>query len=463
MNSHSLIQQTPIFCSSHTSQIIQWIDADSSPKKEIYCVECVLESELSSSVPHNLMKISDFLERINNSFTQTRLHLEPLSEPLKAYLDLLSERDEQLWKFKTHISQEKNKIDEFFDELLETVIEKCNKIRANYLKTLDERIQDAWNNYKYFEEQLKAYFPSEAALDLILPSERELQEKMNQIEDGLHFEQFFKDLKTKLNKNKESITMISQNEKNKKLYLNRLEQDIKTITTTRPKFEVVNQPYDKVVEEVTMHLDVILRSSFVVVDLLRPIVADFQSTHLEYFSTLGSTIVKPEDFLTVKKWLPDEYAFIPHLLYKGSVNGMTPKAFHEGCDMKGPTLTILKCKFMDSPQVSVIGGFLDTDWHQNGIISSEGAFVFSLTLQVKCNIIKPECAAIGDKNYGPSFGYVNSLLGTSMPGDIDIQKNLKDCKSYPHAYAKSYKIFSSVSGLKSFTLLDVEVYSLDQK
>ena len=70
------------------------------------------------------------------------------------------------------------------------------------------------------------------------------------------------------------------------------------------------------------------------------------------------------------------------LLYRGSSDGFTAKKFHEKCDGKANTLTLVKSKngengLSDSREY-VFGGFTTQSWDADLLKKDENAFIFSL-------------------------------------------------------------------------------------
>lgn len=50
------------------------------------------------------------------------------------------------------------------------------------------------------------------------------------------------------------------------------------------------------------------------------------------------------------------------LLYRGSRDGFKNKTFHEKCDNKGPTVTVLET--LDNKGArNIVGGYLDKSWN----------------------------------------------------------------------------------------------------
>jgi hypothetical protein len=91
------------------------------------------------------------------------------------------------------------------------------------------------------------------------------------------------------------------------------------------------------------------------------------------------------------------------LLWKGSRDGFTAEAFHSRCDNKGLTLTLIQSSFN-----KVFGGYTSVPWQSRADSKFEddkNAFIFSLTMKVKCKHQKKiNASVLGKKGFGPIFG-----------------------------------------------------------
>ncbi|RXN20422.1 interferon-induced 44-like protein [Labeo rohita] len=89
------------------------------------------------------------------------------------------------------------------------------------------------------------------------------------------------------------------------------------------------------------------------------------------------------------------------LLYKASVHGYQASAFHQRCDLQGPTLLVA---FNRSGYI--FGGYTSVDYAQSGRhITDKKAFLFSFEEEMLlCNKVKSGHFARFDDNKGPNFG-----------------------------------------------------------
>ena len=95
------------------------------------------------------------------------------------------------------------------------------------------------------------------------------------------------------------------------------------------------------------------------------------------------------------------------LIFKMTTNGYTPKNFHDYCDNKGPTLTLIETK-----NNNIFGGFTPLSWNSNekkgynfNYDISKRTFLFSLNLMKKFDMFNRDKRAIKcHEDYGPTFG-----------------------------------------------------------
>lgn len=112
----------------------------------------------------------------------------------------------------------------------------------------------------------------------------------------------------------------------------------------------------------------------------------------------------PEQKL-IKEWLGFPARF--ELLYRGSRDGFKGQAFHERCDEKGPTITLVKTEYD-----RICGGYTGISWTNpwnGGYRRDDDAFIFSLTHKTKHGVTDPENAVCHVSNYITWFGCNGNL------------------------------------------------------
>lgn len=122
--------------------------------------------------------------------------------------------------------------------------------------------------------------------------------------------------------------------------------------------------------------------------------------------------------------------------------------FHQLCDRKGPTVTILY-----NTDNSSYGGFLSQNWESTGgCIKDPRAFLFTLSYNGvrkprKFPVTQPNQAAYAHNNLGPTFGKVE---GENLPGAGYHHYNAGSFLSRSHLFTVVQKAYHNF--LKRFFL-----------
>ena len=88
-------------------------------------------------------------------------------------------------------------------------------------------------------------------------------------------------------------------------------------------------------------------------------------------------------------------------MYRGSLHGWDRSKFHELCDKKGPTLTLMKSKVSQQ----IFGGFTTKSWDDiRDFKEDESAVVFNLTTKTTFKLTNPSKAINCAQWFGPCFG-----------------------------------------------------------
>ena len=116
------------------------------------------------------------------------------------------------------------------------------------------------------------------------------------------------------------------------------------------------------------------------------------------------------------EWLPEKR--IGDRLYCGSVDGMTAAAFHERCDGKGPTLTLIRAD--EGGRACVFGGYTSVSWvTPAGVgmyVPCEDAFLFS--------VAGPHCSVTRfpvRRGFEGWAMFCASGLGPSFATDLEVR------------------------------------------
>lgn len=439
-------------CPNHPSEVIQRVDAHVLAKKQLFCLDCALQSEDPKALLLTLQTLPNFLIAASNFYANNKNKIRPSSGPPQEFLHVLREKDQNLSNLSEHFDEEKRKIEESFNDIINYVIELVNQKKIEYFEMLDQQLTNMENHYSSYEKQLKKAYPTNEDVNYLFPSREELERRIGSLTTPAQLEYFVQDVKDDLNNEKFTQNLIEMEEQTKRAYFNGLMLNLKASESIKPTSGIESLDLDKIKTTLKQTVDKLLEKEHTLKNAI-PDPVSLQNSH-------DSTVLRPEDFLLVREWLPAKYKPTLKLIYRGSKDGLNPQGFHSKCDGRGATITFIKCQFSQSSKISVIGGFIDKDWHQRGecIVSDEG-FIFSVTAQVKCSITNKQFAAYGGPRNGPRFGNCDiQTYTTAQDGKLD--QNLVR----PSSYAKSGKIVESEkykgSGEIMFKILDIEVYQV---
>ena len=146
----------------------------------------------------------------------------------------------------------------------------------------------------------------------------------------------------------------------------------------------------------------------------------------------------------------DTYNF--KLIFKASIDGGFPNAFHNHCDNRGPTIIFFKIN-----NGKRIGGYTSISWESNDEFKDdEDAFLFSLDRKEKyelnTNQLKYAVAHYG--KYGPTWG---SGYGLYISNNYKSEEN---CSQENNCYKNKNIDFVGIDKSKAyFSIFDYEVYT----
>ena len=200
-------------------------------------------------------------------------------------------------------------------------------------------------------------------------------------------------------------------------------------------------------------LSVILIISFFILSF------HLQITFDSFISFTPSYIVSRREMNLISSWINPNKTFTFTLLYRGSVDGDSPYVFHSKCDNKGTTVTLISTR-----NGWRFGGYSDVPWESNfetynkwDYKNSTNAFIFSVNLKKKYNILREKFEIFCSERYGPTFG---------AGQDITIRENFltenSSCSS-PSSYGKMEDTNEFNGGENYFIAKEVEVYLVEER
>ena len=145
------------------------------------------------------------------------------------------------------------------------------------------------------------------------------------------------------------------------------------------------------------------------------------------------------------------------LLFRGTRDGMNSRNFHEKCDNKGPTITLLR-----NDKGNIMGGFSPISWTcEGGYHNEKNCFIFTLT-----NIYNIEPKKFNSKNNGHevfhSIEYGPCLYDIWIRNDFANNTEAFFGEHYQDTYGKGNSMFTgnTDNSNRKIVLNEVEVYKL---
>lgn len=170
----------------------------------------------------------------------------------------------------------------------------------------------------------------------------------------------------------------------------------------------------------------------------------------------SSKIATKNDINMISTWINPDMVFNYTLLYRASRDGDTANKFHELCDFKGPTVTLIS-----TTEGWRFGGYTDALWESFEDIGewkykmSLNAFIFSLNKRKMYPIQDIYKAILCQNTKGPTFGYGS---------DFAVSNNsfVKESTCYaPTSYINMTSKNEFNGGKAHFIAKEIEVFLID--
>jgi len=436
-----------INCPIHPSEIIQRIATEVNPVQELYCMECILSKEDPTSLSPSLKTIPDLIATASVFYAQNKSALKPGEQVPQEYIEIVAHQNEMLETLRKHIEEEKKKVSNVFDSLMQDVVKIISEKKNEYLHGLDQQLFNLRYWYIFVDKQIKKAYPSEEDIPFLYPSQEDLVHRLGKITNATHLMAFVRNLKEDLNEQKFSSRSTRNLEEDKNAYLKKLSSNLAEVANSKPFYQQKLE-FPLLKDQNRRYFTETIYKMFELEDPVLDVMR---------LGTFNSKFLKNQDFQLLKSWFPVNMKFVPRLIYQGSRDGMQRTQFRHFCHEKKNTISIIKAKFPGQKESSLFGGFLDKPWTVGGqYIKSEHAFIFSLTTRVKCEVTGHDYAAQGKSKGGPIFG-----------GSPDLQVIGEKCY-LALANSFSYKGIEKINENKNYYgeqmnlhIEDIEVYTLD--
>ena len=381
------------------------------------CAKCIAKIKNEKNGKHtdcNICNIEDIVEEKKNKFHENIETLKELSDTI----------DES-------INEMKNIIDNFGEKKNEIKM----KIQQSFIK-----IRTELNNKEdQLLSELDNFFDNTFFKEDIM---EEIEKLPDKIKSALELDDE-KDNNDSIENNKKEVNIIS------------LIKDCLSVENYIKEINLMNEKIKKHKNLDNLQIDFIYNDETIIGEINN--FGFFSRNILPEF--LKSSIIKGDSKKQelIINWIKEkikkeEINF--ELIFKMTENGSESKDFHEFCNDKGSTLTLIS-----TTEGKKFGGFTSLNWKSEGGFvcdTSMETFLFSLNLGKKYDLNDKEKSSIKfDLNNGPSFGN----------GDIIVYQNMKDGKTYANeksSFLEDYnlELIQKEGEQQSFNIQEIEVYRI---
>lgn len=168
---------------------------------------------------------------------------------------------------------------------------------------------------------------------------------------------------------------------------------------------------------------------------------------------------KKNDQVQMSRWIGERKKFT--LLFKASRDGCSSTAFHNKCNNKGPTVTILY-----NTNNSVYGGYTSVNWRSYGdYLQDAKAFLFRLYQNgawkpVQMTVKTTAKAIYDEASYGPTFGGHDLHTFSNTVNTNGTYFPLNGSVNFGHSYATKEENYNSIAN-GHIQVKDLEVYLVE--
>lgn len=183
------------------------------------------------------------------------------------------------------------------------------------------------------------------------------------------------------------------------------------------------------------------------------------SSHLQ--ATKMTVEYKKKDQKQMTKWIGGRKKYT--LLYKASRHGCSATNFHNICNNKGPTVTILY-----NNDEFIYGGYTSLSWKSVGLFQPDNnAFLFRLYQNgnwkpVKMPVKNAQHAIYDIATYGPTFGAYDLHTFSSTVNFDGTTFNLNGNTNFGVSYTMNGENYSAIAN-SNLRVRDIEVYLVEGK
>ena len=341
-------------------------------------------------------------------------------------------------------------IDEIYDELIHNlnknqtkIIEETNQIIINiptdHIK-IKEILFDVYEKIKNDKETINELLSiisnlKEEINDLKTNKIENINEKINNLEKEN------KEIKKDNSTLKEKVNNLEKENEEFKKDNSTLNKKVNNLEIENKEFKNQNSKLNEKVNNLEIENEILKQYP--------PYLEQYKKHQAQMIYNLNSLIIEKNIKYNkiLKNWINPNMKIKSELLYRMSRDGIEYSKFHNLCDNKGATITLIKLE-----DGNILGNYTPLSWDStSGWKNDLNMFVFNLTENIKC--IKNNQDNYGIYCYSTYGPYTHVIRFTSG-------KKMNDIYFYPNCtdYNECNKIYSKSEG--NYKSVEVEVFKI---
>mmetsp|Transcript_7087 Transcript_7087/g.6341 ORF Transcript_7087/g.6341 Transcript_7087/m.6341 type:complete len:223 (+) Transcript_7087:100-768(+) len=147
-------------CKIHPNEEIQRICLENETDTPLRCIECILNSEVAYG-KGAILPLKDFIKTAAKFYETISNEAKLLDTAPNEWVEFLANEDDCLSKLTLHIEEEKTRINDGINLLLQEFTMLCHNKKELIFKNLDLQLINLKSNFTYYKSKLDKYFGQE--------------------------------------------------------------------------------------------------------------------------------------------------------------------------------------------------------------------------------------------------------------------------------------------------------------
>jgi hypothetical protein len=362
-------------------------------------------------------KPKDYLLQFSEILKSTRFQVKLDETPPAELVEVLNRQEFTVVGLENLVAALTSKANNHFDELINGMTAKINKLRNQLISSYNEQIQTMKTNFQLYNDKIKKYYGGSTSAHHF----EDLVKNVNNCSDSNEYALLIK----KLNAEIDDVQIIKNSNDNVKEDVYR-----KLLNYNKQMLHSLNFiPKIKLEDFSASLLEPLMKTlEKSILDNMQ-LTAKVEPVAMSSCDIKSSIIKQADELMLIQRWLGLQDKDVTfELLYQGSKDKFIAKTFHAKVDPHEHTLVVARTN-----KKKIFGGYSDQTWKTNQGESkySKVAFIFDLTnkMKYKINPGNEDFAIKPLAKMGPSFGHKDFICCLSQ--------NKQAIQFYPdHSYGK---------------------------